>query len=114
MTSPVNAVSNPVRQVRRPSQCEPYYACVIVIKTSIMRCHDGVVFRHPLQFFRILHPTRHNRIRIHGPISGGLRLREDLVQRDQPAAAKFRLLEAGRSGLLRVKQRRTEILQGNG
>jgi len=86
MTSPVNAVSNPVRQVRRPSQREPHYARVIVIETSIMRRHDGVVFRTHFNSFASSTPpgTTNTDTR---SISGGLCLREDLVQRDEAVAA---------------------------
>jgi hypothetical protein len=71
VTGPVDTISNPVRQIDSSIQGEAYHASVIVIKTGIVGRYDGIVFRHPLQFFGILHPTRHYRIGIHGSIGGG-------------------------------------------
>ena len=64
---------------------------------------NGIVLGNPLQFFRVLHSARHQRIGIDGTIGGGLRLGKNLIHFDDATATQFGLFKAGNGGLTRAK-----------
>jgi len=106
---PVDAIANTVRDVDRAGERKPDKLRAIIIKSRVVRRHDRIVFRHPLQLFCIRYPAGNNRIWIHRTRRPDIR--EHLVQVDCAVAAKFGLLERESRGLLGAKQRRAEVLQ---